>query len=426
MAKARFQIRNTKEAAKSVPVYLVVEHQGKELMKYSTGVSVTSKQWNNEKKEVRKVSGLAYETMNQTLNSLMSYVNQLFAEMKAENVPITSDVVRKALDIQTGKEVKQDFQHDFLGFIQSEIGKLPSKINMTTQRRLSKQTLSKYNCLKLVVSEIAGRRKLTIDSIDMVFYYKFIEHLQSKGFQPNTIGSKYVAPLKTMLSEAEAQGYKVNTAYRSKGYKVPNEDTFKIYLNESEIETIERLDLSKNKRLERVRDIFIFGYYTGQRFGDYSKINKSQYENGEIKLLQNKTAKRVVIPLIDKAVVIMEKYGWTLPVISQTHFNEYIKEVAQMAHINDVMSHTRNIGSQKETVQYEKWQLVSSHTARRSFATNMYLKNELQMLHIMKITGHTTAKSFMKYICFDDTDNSKIMRSMMEGKKQPVPLAKVV
>lgn len=426
MAKARFQIRSKNDPTKSVPIYLVAEHQGKEILKYPTGVSVTPKQWNEKTKEIRKVSDLPYEKMNQTLNGLMSIANRTFADLNADNLPITKEALRSALDIYTNKNAKQDFQNDFLGFIQFEIGKLPSKINMTTQRRFSKQTLSKYNCLAVVVSEIVGRTKLNMENIDMNFYYKFIGHLQNKGFQPNTIGSKYVAPLKTMLAEAEMQGYKVNNAFHTKGYKVPNEETFKIYLNDKEIETIERLDLSKIERLERVRDIFLVGYYTGQRFGDYSKFNKSQFENDKIKLLQNKTAKRVEIPLVGKVIEIMKKYDWKLPVISQTHFNEYIKEVAQLAEINEKISHTRNIGSRKETVQYEKWQLVSSHTARRSFATNMYMKRELQMLHIMKITGHTTAKSFMNYICFSDEDNSRIMREIMEGKKQPVPLAKVV
>lgn len=428
MATIRFELRNKKEPNKDVPIYIVIEHESRRILKYPTGVKVKPSQWNDKTKEVRKVSGLNYELDNQNLQGFKVFVNSVFAKLKAEKKHITGDEIRKELDRHTGKDIIRTFENDFLGFILSETKKLPTRINTTTQQKFSKQTISKYNCLYNIVKEIEvkRRKKLGFIDIDAAFYDKFVDHLQSKGFQPNTIGSKYIAPLKTILAEAEAQGIAVNPVYRSRAYRVLSEEPVKIYLTISEIEQIEILDLSKNDRLDRVRDLFLLGYYTGQRWGDYSKINKKQFEKGNFKIMQDKTAKRVSVPVSENALAIMEKYNWKLPEITLQKFNDYIKEVAKLAGINQVVSHTRTKGRQKETIQFEKWELVSSHTARRSFATNMYLSNQMQMLHIMKITGHTTEKSFRKYICFDDDENAKIMRDIMDGKKQPSPLAKVV
>jgi integrase len=424
MAKARLHLRKASNANKVCPIYLVIEHQSKELLKYPTNIKILAKHWNNEKKEVRKVSDIPYETYNSTLQGFIKEANRIFAELNAEHLPITGEAVRKNLDIFTNK-VKV-FDGSFLGFMDLEIEKIPNRINTTTGRKYSKQTLSKYKCLYKVIAEMEKKtkRSLTFEKIDMDFYYSFIEVLQIKGFQPNTIGSKYITPLKTILSEAESVGIKVNPIFR-KRFKAPSEEPFKIYLNSNEISNLENLNLSKNERLERVRDIFLLGYYTGQRWGDYSKYEKAMFEDNTIKLMQNKGAKRVTIPIDEKVLHIMQKYDWELPKISQQKFNDYLKEVCKMANIKDLVSRTFNFGGVKEIRNYEKWELVSSHTARRSYATNTYLANNSSILNIMKITGHATEKDFRKYICFTDEENANIMRNLMEGKKQPSPLAKV-
>jgi integrase len=427
MATARLQLRSKKDTTKETPVYLVVEHKGKELLKYPTGVSVTPKQWNPEKKEVRKVVGVTHGTFNQTFNKLLKVVNKTFAELNAEDLPITGEAIRKALDIVTGKDKKKNFESDFLGFIQSEREKLILKVNTTTHQKLSRATISKYKCLYDVVAEMEkkNRAKLTFDNINMDFYYKFILHLQSKEFMPNTIGSKYVRPLKTMLLEAERQGIKVNNAFRYKEFSEPSEDPFKIYLNESEMKSIIDFDFSQNERLERVRDVFVLGYYTGQRYSDYSKYNAKQFENKCIVLLQQKTAKKVIVPVEKNVMDIMEKYNWVLPTISAQKFNEYLKEVCKAVGICNLISRTHTHGSERETVQYQKWELVSSHTARRSFATNMYVSKKIQAYEIMLVTGHSTEKDFKKYICLTGTENAESFREQMIGKKTPSLLLRV-
>ena len=161
-----------------------------------------------------------------------------------------------------------------------------------------------------------------------------------------------------------------------------------IYLKEDELQRLYDLDLSANKRLESVRDLFLIGAYTGLRFSDFTRLKPENITNGgrTLAIETQKVKGTPVIPLNPNARAIFNKYGCLLPrAISNQKFNEYLKEVAQLVEFTEKVQTTRTQGGKRTTTTSEKWQLVRSHTARRSFATNAILAG-LAPGDVMKIT----------------------------------------
>ena len=116
-----------------------------------------------------------------------------------------------------------------------------------------------------------------------------------------------------------------------------------------------------------------------------------------LKVRTEKTDEEVIIPLHPVAKSILEKYNGTPRLISNQKFNEYIKDVCEIVGLNETITLTRTCGGKKMRITKPKFKFVSSHTARRSFATNAY-KAGVPTLAIMAITGHRTEKVFLKYV----------------------------
>lgn len=259
------------------------------------------------------------------------------------------------------------------------------------------------------LKEYAKRNKqedYSFDDINDIFYDKFIDYLQNLNFSSNSIG-KYIRILKLFLSEATKIGYNTNTKYIQ--FRVFTEDVDNCYLTETELHRIHELDLKSSPRLERVRDWFLILCWTGSRYSDLAKFSSIEINDNYISYRQQKTNNKVVIPLHPIAREILERNKGVIPKpISNQRFNEYLKEVAKAADINSKESITRTEGGVRITREVEKWQLVSSHTGRRSFCTNMYLKG-LPSLMIMSISGHKTEKAFLKYIKVSQKQHAELM-----------------
>jgi len=249
----------------------------------------------------------------------------------------------------------------------------------------------------------------------------------STGIIPaQRIGTR-IKILKTFMSEANNRGINVPTDYTKKSFKKPNEESFSIYLTESELmqmyyietspESLEilRKEFITNKfpdYLAKVRDLFLIGCYTGLRFSDLSKLNKDNInKDNTINIKTIKTNQSVVVPIHPITKQIFEKYNYQLPrEISNQKFNEYLKDVAKIAGINEPITAESTKGGFKVSETTEKYNLVTSHTARRSFATNAFLM-DMPSISIMKITGHKTESAFMRYIKMSAKDNAIKMQS---------------
>ena len=208
------------------------------------------------------------------------------------------------------------------------------------------------------------------------------------------------------MVEAVDLEYTDNIKFRHKKFAFNEEETDSVYSTEDELAQLYALKIT-NQKLEEVRDLFIFGSWVGLRFSDFSNIkpeNIIQIDGDYfIKMITQKTKELVIIPCNPVVMEIFEKYADRpnkLPkTISNQKFNDYIKDVCKLAEFNEK---GRVLSRPKEMLA----DLVSSHTARRSFATNDYLQG-FPTINLMKITGHKTERSFLKYIRVIKLDTAK-------------------
>lgn len=268
--------------------------------------------------------------------------------------------------------------------------------------------------------EFARIKELHFDDIDLDFYTNFRDYIVVKKSQaPGTFGTM-IKCLKTTLNDAAEYGLHSNTKHKSRNFiKEPsNADT--IFLDNDKLDHLFKLDLSDNPRLEKVRDLFLVGAYSGARHGDYSTIRPQDIQGDFIKIKTQKTNQRVTIPITTNLRAILNKYDNKLPEgISNQKFNIYLKEVAELAGFDDRVQVTKYKNGKEivETVPF--FSLVSSHSARRSFCTNMF-KMGIPSILIMAISGHTTEKSFLSYIRMDNDDKAKMMLELIRRNELKV------
>lgn len=271
-------------------------------------------------------------------------------------------------------------------------------------------TLKQYNnCLnKLKEYERTKRTKLTFQTIDYDFYNNFLGYcMKNLNLSTNSIG-KLIKNIKMWMGTAYEEGLHTNLVFKSRAFKKPVEEAETIYLDEDELHKI-RTTILPNKHLDNVRDLFLLACYTGVRSQDYIKLNNQSLINGGtmLKVRTEKTDEEVIIPLHPIAKAILEKYNGTPRMISNQKFNKYIKAVCRIVGLTEMVSITRTCGGKKKTIRKPKCEFVSSHTARRSFATNAY-KAGVPTLAIMAITGHRTEKVFLKYIRVSKEEHAKL------------------
>ncbi len=180
----------------------------------------------------------------------------------------------------------------------------------------------------------------------------------------------------------------------------PNSKTITIALDENELQLIYDLDLSMKPNLDRARDIFLTGSYTGLRFSDYSRIKPEHINKQFIQIIPIKTKDNVNIPLRPELSTILTKWDFTIPKMTSQELGRYIKEIGKLSGIVANVEITETKGNQTIITTKPKNQMITSHTARRSFATNMFYDG-MNPIDIMKITGHKKLDTFQKYIVSD-------------------------
>lgn len=289
--------------------------------------------------------------------------------------------------------------------------KLVDYISVYTEfkkRDVRPSTLAKCKVIKELLIRFETDRKAVvyIKDVNLEFKKDFEDYCISHDYKPNTV-ARAVRFFKTVCNFAKANGIQTHyqlDSIKAKYFKVEN-----IYLNLSEIKKIEELDKDKiADYLDNARDWLLISCYCGQRISDFLRFDKSmiRYEKnkvGQLKPLieftQVKTDKKMTIPLDNKIVVIMKKYNGGFPrKISDQKYNDYIKKVCKEAGIIEMINGTKfdSETKKKVTKSYEKWELVSSHIGRRSFATNKY--GTIPTSFLKYITGHSTEAMFLTYI----------------------------
>lgn len=244
------------------------------------------------------------------------------------------------------------------------------------------------------------------------FYENLVQFFKKKNYRQNTIG-RHIKGLKQILNAALDAGLTTNIEHTRRTFKVVRNDIDVVYLTAKELQSVFELDLSNNEKQALARDIFCAGCYTGQRFSDYSRINKSQVRvtdagNIVLDIRQKKTGKTVIIPVRWELKEILERYDYNLPHIWEQHVNDEIKNVCALAGINQEIEITEIIGGLKVVKKVKKCKLIKTHSARRTGLSLMYNAGN-PIADIMQISGHTTEKQLRTYIRADPEDSAERM-----------------
>lgn len=324
-----------------------------------------------------------------------------------------------------------------------EAGKRLKKQESISVSKSYIQVIKNARSVLLKYEEVCEKHFLLCD-IDSTFRNGYIKWLSDTGKSANYISS-LMRSIYTLLRNAFEDGLTKNDYFMKKGFVPSPQQTDAVYLSpkkmkiwiefdmtyteslKKDFEAVINKDLEKGKRphrfserycknLETARDIFIVGCYTGQRISDYRRINKDMIVdiNGKkfISLIQQKTKKKVIIPLDKKVKRILDKYNGSLPKISEFTFNKDIRLIAE------VLGWTENPLFDKAKADGNKEErfcdLITSHTARRTFATNAYSYG-VPLASIMAVTGHSTEEKLRIYLHLQAEDKALLAAKDLDG-----------
>ena len=414
MANIKFLIRDTDSDSEQT-IYVTSRFGRNEKLMYATPLKVEPIFWNEKEERVKNSKYCTYrDEVNGALNTIEALIKSFIAKAAtSDNEIVSKDSLKNLLDVHFGK--KKAKASDFHSFFEAFIEQCDSRLSPRRGgQTIDYKTKREYARTYYYIQEYEKKRKIRLEfrNIDKMFFNDFVAFLQELGLSTNTIWHKTVS-IKAVMKAANEQELTDNTKYTS--FKNVSEESQAIALSEKELDLLAQFDFSNSPRLERTRDLFLIGCWTGLRFSDFTRIKQENIKDNMLTIQQQKTNEFVTIPLHPVFITIWNKYNGVLPAnISNQKFNDNLKDVSQEAGLKERVMKSITKGGKKQTTVYEKWQLVSSHTARRSFATNLY-KSGFPSISIMQITGHKTESSFLKYIKVTREEHAKML--MMHWQK---------
>lgn len=398
MPSIRFNLKDPSSKEDTL-IFLIFRYNGVRF-KYSTGEKVKPKEWNANKMEVR-ASYMGSADKNARLQKIKSELNKIYTKYYTEGKFPTNKILSDELDKALQKDILSEVS--FFKALDEFIETSPN----------SKGTIKKYISLRNHLLCYSKKKNTVIDfhTIDLEFYERFVKFFLDQGKLNNTIG-KYISTLKAFLNWATEKGYNKFLIFRK--FKNISEDIDIVYLEEEELNRIVDLDIAHIPRLGKVKDLFCLGCFTGLRYSDVVKIRPDDIRDDYLMVNTVKTKEILKIPLLSKPKEILQKYlkddDFIKP-ISNQKMNQYLKEICKLAKIDAPVSMTKYSGKKRIEVSEPKYNLISTHTARRTFIT-LSLEKGMRPEVVMKISGHKDYRTFKKYIKLVD----KVVKNEMFDK----------
>ena len=415
MATINFLYRSTKETG-NLTLRLLFSINGKGLSIYgNTKISISKVNWDliNKSKSKRKdisIINLKTEIESKT-TELQNHI--LGAFEKANPSDVNKEWLINQIDLYYNPPIEddetKDIPKDLINYIDYYLE--------YRKHELKETSVKKINVIKHKLERLQKERKrvILIKDINEKFKKEFESYLMKNNYSQNTLQREFVF-IKSFCKHAQILGLEVNNQLDSLSFK--REKIDKIYLSFDDLQKIENIDLDLlTDSLQNVRDWLIISCYTGQRISDFMRFKKEMISlidgHETIHFKQKKTQKEMSVPLHKKVLEILKKRNGNFPYpISDQKYNDYIKDVCKIANIDEVvkgklLKEIKNDDGEYRKVEdyYPKWQLVSSHIGRRSFATNFY--GNIPTTYLIYITGHSTEREFLNYIGKSNTDLMK-------------------
>ena len=414
MATVSFRYRSTKDFA---PLTLRFEHNKKQYHTI-TRILVENDFKNYYKKTVRSKKLLAkQDSLDERTKPLTKFVLEEFYKLEDLDL-LSNDWLKTVYKTYRNPENNNPEQQYITYWIDYKIKNSKTFKNSKNSFGLSKSSISGLKSLKKLVilyeDEILDRKlklsDLTEQGFEAIKYFLF-----DLEYKPTSIHT-LLTQIKAIGNLARKKKMKLPDGFNYKEIPKSNtheEDEDIIYLTKDELKRIELLDI-KQDYLDNARKWLLLGCYTGQRIGDQlNKINSNNIilksEGLAIELKQGKTNKKVIIPIHPVIEKMYNNNEMPRP-ISRKNLNIYIKEVCELAEINEIINDQKkefvkekklNSGKvirihRKTKRERPKHEYIATHTGRRTFCMLYYGK--IPMTDIMSVTGHTTDKVFLSYI----------------------------
>ncbi|SMO72309.1 site-specific integrase [Solitalea koreensis] len=390
MASVKFYVEKRKDKngiliVKNVPILLSFSFDGLRLNVY-TGERIDTDKWDANKQKVKRSVNSALQ-INSYLESLSNEVEKIYRDARIIGDIPTVNYIKSKLS-KNQKLTNKTFFEVFEEYIESH------------KNQCTLGTIKKYktNLVHLKKFSLKKKYPLEFETLDEGFLKKYIEFFITDLQHTNNTIAKNIRILKGFLNWAIEQNYSKNQEFKKFKYK--ENDGEIIALDWDELMHLYDLKL-ESKSLEHVRDVFCFGCFTGLRFSDIYNLRRENIVNDTITLTTIKTKELTMIPLNDYSREILNRYvdypmEKCLPVISNQKMNDYLKEVGKIAGIDKPITIIRFRGAQRLEKKCKKYEVLTSHVARKTFVTNAY-RQGIPTEIIMSITGHKSPEILARY-----------------------------
>ena len=401
----------------NVPIRMRVNFASKRI-EFTTGYRIDAIKWDADKQRVKNsCSNKLKQSASEINASLLEYyteIQAIFKKFEVEEAMPTPEQIKEAFNAlhkpaseepKTKEKVLPcDFFQVFDDFVE-DCGR---------QNDWTDSTYEKFAAVKNHLTNF--REGLTFEFFDERGLNDYISYLRDVKEMRNTTIGKQLSFLKWFLRWAFKKGVHQNNAYDSYKPKLKSTQKKIIFLTWDELNRLREFKIPSNKQaLERVRDVFLFQCFTGLRYSDVFNLRRSDIKGDHIEVTTVKTSDSLIIELNNHSKAILDKYkdvafedDKVLPVITNQKMNDYLKELAEMAGIDEPVRQTYYKGNERIDDVTPKYALLGTHAGRRTFICNA-LALGIPPQVVMKWTGHSDYKAMKPYIDIADDIKANAM-----------------
>ncbi len=401
----------------NVPIRMRVNFASKRI-EFTTGYRIDSAKWDADKQRVKNgCSNKLKQSASEINASLLEYyteIQSIFKRFEVEDVMPMPEQIKKAFNAlhkpvsEEPKLKKEALPCDFFQVFDDFVEDCGRQNNWTDS------TFEKFAAVKNHLTNF--REGLTFEFFDERGLNDYVGYLRDVKEMRNTTIGKQLSFLKWFLRWAFKKGVHQNNAYDSYKPKLKSTQKKIIFLTWDELNRLREFKIPSNKQaLERVRDVFLFQCFTGLRYSDVFNLRRSYIKGDHIEVTTVKTSDSLIIELNNHSKAILDKYkdvafedDKVLPVITNQKMNDYLKELAEMAGIDEPVRQTYYKGNERIDDVTPKYALLGTHAGRRTFICNA-LALGIPPQVVMKWTGHSDYKAMKPYIDIADDIKANAM-----------------
>lgn len=401
----------------NVPIRMRVNFASKRI-EFTTGYRIDSAKWDAAKQRVKNgCSSKLKQSASEINASLLEYYTEtqsIFKRFEVEDVMPTPEQIKEAFNAlhkpvsEEPKPKKEALPCDFFQVFDDFVEDCGRQNNWTNS------TFEKFAAVKNHLTNF--REGLTFEFFDERGLNDYVGYLRDVKEMRNTTIGKQLSFLKWFLRWAFKKGVHQNNAYDSYKPKLKSTQKKIIFLTWDELNRLREFKIPSNKQaLERVRDVFLFQCFTGLRYSDVFNLRRSDIKGDHIEVTTVKTSDSLIIELNNHSKAILDKYkdvafedDKVLPVITNQKMNDYLKELAEMAGIDEPVRQTYYKGNERIDDVTPKYALLGTHAGRRTFICNA-LALGIPPQVVMKWTGHSDYKAMKPYIDIADDIKANAM-----------------